>query len=420
MSLPGSEQQKREIRKPPPFKARKNVKLREGVPASGSMNIVRPVRTIDATALSQALVYMGENEPRPYSTDTDGEMPRFTAAMRVSTDKQADKYHTSQQWTEISFYLKTQHPDGYVIVRRIDETRSGASSRLEELFSLIDTASRTGASLIVSKTDRLHRSQENEVRINAYLQEKKVSLVYADGLPAMMRPFLSFMSNMERDMIRGRVQSKMNSRRADGFYSYLQVDRGAFTGKSNRKGVHTRRVKSQRRKNGIKDLVITLHRAGMSYRKIVKAMETSVPPVTFSIVRSVISDFKQNIPPVPINADLDIEKHYAKEISAYNKKYSAESNDTSRWFRLVRMGYSLYRNPGARQSIGAGLPDQIPGKMRADAEHAFVEWVASIFPTLKDGGDVFMADRLTRDLVLRSAGGAADVEEFMPKDLQLI
>lgn len=132
----------------------------------------------------------------------------YVTYKRVSTDKQGRSgLGMEAQERDIKLYL-SNYAEGAEVVAEFVEVQSGAKENREELTKALDLCRKTGATLLVSKLDRLSR----KVSFIATLMEdrklsfKVASMPYADKFQLHIYAALA---EQERDFISKRTKAAM-------------------------------------------------------------------------------------------------------------------------------------------------------------------------------------------------------------------
>ncbi len=138
----------------------------------------------------------------------------FVAYYRVSTTKQgASGLGLEAQRALVHNYVKSR-PNGRVSLE-FTEVESGKNNKREELSAALHHCEMTGATLVVSKLDRLSRDVEF---IAALMKSDKVKFVIAE-LPAVNSVTIGIMavlSQFERDAISLRTKQALAAAKARG------------------------------------------------------------------------------------------------------------------------------------------------------------------------------------------------------------
>lgn len=150
-------------------------------------------------------------------------MNRYVTYKRVSTEDQGKSgLGLEAQTRDIGLYLDTYSPEPWEVIAEFVEVESGANGDRPELRKAIDLARKAGATLLVSKLDRLSRKVSFIAALmdDAKLSFRVASMPYADKFQLHIYAALA---EQERDFISKRTKAALREKRS--WYEGLTDDR---------------------------------------------------------------------------------------------------------------------------------------------------------------------------------------------------
>ena len=143
-------------------------------------------------------------------------MQSYVKYTRVSTKDQGDSgLGLAAQERDIDLYLTNYSEVPYEVIGSFQDIESGANGDRSELKKALDMCRKTGATLLVSKLDRLSRKVSF---IATLMDDKKVKFVVA-SMPRADKTMLHIyatMAEMERDFISTRTKAALQVAKANG------------------------------------------------------------------------------------------------------------------------------------------------------------------------------------------------------------
>ncbi len=143
-------------------------------------------------------------------------MIRYVVYKRVSTEDQGKSgLGLEAQTRDIRLYLNTYSPEPWEVIAEHVEIESGTNGDRPELRKAIDLARKTGATLLVSKLDRLSRrvSFIASLMDDPKLSFRVASMPYADKFQLHIYAALA---EQERDFISKRTKAALREAKARG------------------------------------------------------------------------------------------------------------------------------------------------------------------------------------------------------------
>jgi DNA invertase Pin-like site-specific DNA recombinase len=143
-------------------------------------------------------------------------MQQYVIYKRVSTAEQGKSgLGLAAQERDISIYLESYSAVPYEIIGEFTDVLSGADNERPELSKAIDLAKRTGATLLVSKLDRLSRKV---AFIAPLMDDPKLHLTVASMPHAekFMLHIYAALAEQERDFISKRTKAALQEAKARG------------------------------------------------------------------------------------------------------------------------------------------------------------------------------------------------------------
>jgi len=141
---------------------------------------------------------------------------RYVVYKRVSTEDQGKSgLGLEAQTRDIGLYLDTYSPEPWEVLAEFVEIESGTNGDRPELRKAIDLAKRTGATLLVSKLDRLSRKVSFIASLmdDPKLSFRVASMPYADKFQLHIYAALA---EQERDFISKRTKAALREAKARG------------------------------------------------------------------------------------------------------------------------------------------------------------------------------------------------------------
>jgi len=141
---------------------------------------------------------------------------RYVVYKRVSTEDQGKSgLGLEAQTRDIGLYLDTYSPGPWEVLAEYVEIESGTNGDRPELRKAIDLAKRTGATLLVSKLDRLSRKVSFIASLmdDPKLSFRVASMPYADKFQLHIYAALA---EQERDFISKRTKAALREAKARG------------------------------------------------------------------------------------------------------------------------------------------------------------------------------------------------------------
>jgi DNA invertase Pin-like site-specific DNA recombinase len=135
---------------------------------------------------------------------------------RVSTNKQGDSgLGLDAQQRDLALYLDNYADEGSTVLDTFTDVMSGAQADRPELSAALDLVRRTGATLLVSKLDRLSRKVSF---IAALTDDKKVSLKVASmpNADKFQLHLYAALAEQERSFISLRTRAALKEAKARG------------------------------------------------------------------------------------------------------------------------------------------------------------------------------------------------------------
>jgi DNA invertase Pin-like site-specific DNA recombinase len=198
-------------------------------------------------------------------------MLKFVIYRRVSTEEQGkSKLGQDAQRRDIDLFLATYAEQPFAVLADFEEVRSGAENGRSMLTEALDLCRKTGATLLVSKLDRLSRKVSF---IASLIEDPKVklrvaSMPYADKFQLHIYAALA---EQERDFISLRTKAALAEAKAKG--RKLGGLRDA-TGKRN----EAVKAEAERQALRVAATVQPLRAQGKTLREIAEALNTSGVP----------------------------------------------------------------------------------------------------------------------------------------------
>jgi DNA invertase Pin-like site-specific DNA recombinase len=141
---------------------------------------------------------------------------RYVVYKRVSTEDQGRSgLGLEAQTRDIGLYLETYSPEPWEVIAEHVEIESGTNGDRPELRKAIDLAKRAGATLLVSKLDRLSRKVSFIASLmdDPKLSFRVASMPYADKFQLHIYAALA---EQERDFISKRTRAALREAKARG------------------------------------------------------------------------------------------------------------------------------------------------------------------------------------------------------------
>lgn len=198
-------------------------------------------------------------------------MQQFIIYYRVSTKGQGDSgLGLEAQERDTALFLTTYAETPFEVVAEFTDIQSGKDNDRPELVKALDICRKTGATLLVSKLDRLSRRLSF---IATLMEDPKVSFRVA-SIPRASKIELhlyAMLAEQERDFISMRTKAALAVAKSRG--TKLGGLRDA-TGKRN----DALQAEAQGRAVKVSDLVQPLRAAGKTLRQIADALNTNAVP----------------------------------------------------------------------------------------------------------------------------------------------
>jgi len=195
-------------------------------------------------------------------------MHRYVTYRRVSTEDQGKSgLGLEAQTRDIALYLDTYSPEPWEVVGEFIEIESGANGDRPELRKAIDLARKTGATLLVSKLDRLSRKVSFIASLmdDPKLSFRVASMPYADKFQLHIYAALA---EQERDFISKRTKAALREAKARG------QKLGGLRDKTMKRN-EVLKANADARAKKLEGIVLPLQEANASLRDIAEALNSA-------------------------------------------------------------------------------------------------------------------------------------------------
>jgi DNA invertase Pin-like site-specific DNA recombinase len=195
-------------------------------------------------------------------------MHRYVTYRRVSTEDQGKSgLGLEAQTRDIALYLDTYSPEPWEVVGEFIEIESGANGDRPELRKAIELARKTGATLLVSKLDRLSRKVSFIASLmdDPKLSFRVASMPYADKFQLHIYAALA---EQERDFISKRTKAALREAQARG------QKLGGLRDKTMRRN-EVLKANADARAKKLEGIVLPLKEANASLRDIAEALNSA-------------------------------------------------------------------------------------------------------------------------------------------------
>jgi DNA invertase Pin-like site-specific DNA recombinase len=198
------------------------------------------------------------------------QMTEYVSYLRLSRDSKNDKnYGLDAQRRDLDIFLSTLCPDssGCVEVASFVEVQSGADDDRPELIKAIKLCKETGATLLVSKLDRLSRRVSF---IATLLEEKGLNFKVAcmPNADKFQLHIYAALAEQEREFISARTKAGLQRAK----------ERGVILGgtrEGQERGREVRKQQAEQAAEKLRTLVEPMVQAGMTLRQIGSNLETA-------------------------------------------------------------------------------------------------------------------------------------------------
>ncbi|CAM3473988.1 recombinase family protein [Parendozoicomonas haliclonae] len=195
-------------------------------------------------------------------------MDQYIVYRRVSTKRQGESgLGLEAQDRDIALYLDGYATGNHEVLASYLEVESGTVAGRPELSKAMDQARATGATLLVSKLDRLSRKVSFIASLldDRRLRIKVACMPHADKFQLHIYAALA---EQERDFISARTKAALREAKARGVKLGGLRDK---TGQRNRAA----RIEADRRAQALEKIVIPLVNQGKTTREIAEALNTA-------------------------------------------------------------------------------------------------------------------------------------------------
>lgn len=192
-------------------------------------------------------------------------MKQYVIYRRVSTRKQGESgLGLEAQDRDINLYLQSYEPSDYQVLGAFVDVESGALSDRPELTNAMALARQAGATLLVSKLDRLSRKVSF---IATLMEDKRLNLKVAcmPHADKFQLHIYAALAEQERDFISARTKAALKEAQARG------VKLGGLRDKTGERNKAAKQ-QAQRRAEELKKLVLPMVRQKKSTRYIADAL----------------------------------------------------------------------------------------------------------------------------------------------------
>lgn len=196
-------------------------------------------------------------------------MQRFVLYRRVSTDEQGKSgLGLEAQQRDLALYLSTLTVESWEVVADFVEVESGAKSDRPQLAAALALAKREGATILVSKLDRLSRDVEQIAGLMKRASFRVVTMPQADAFQLHIHAALV---HQERAFIGARTKAALAAAKARG------VKLGGLRPAT---VVRNRTVaqEADRHAEKVRAIVVPMREAGASLRQIAGALNAAGTP----------------------------------------------------------------------------------------------------------------------------------------------
>ncbi|MEE1612725.1 recombinase family protein [Microvirga sp. CF3016] len=195
-------------------------------------------------------------------------MHRYVTYRRVSTEDQGKSgLGLEAQTRDIALYLDTYSPEPWEVIGQFIEIESGANGDRPELRKAIDLAKKVGATLLVSKLDRLSRKVSFIASLmdDPKLSFRVASMPYADKFQLHIYAALA---EQERDFISKRTKAALREAKARG------QKLGGLRDKTMKRN-EVLKANANARAKKLEGIVLPLKEANASLRDIAEALNSA-------------------------------------------------------------------------------------------------------------------------------------------------
>ena len=143
-------------------------------------------------------------------------MKQYISYIRVSTKSQGDSgLGLKAQERDINIYLDNYAQEPYEVIAEFCDVASGTKADRPQMQEALDLVRKTGATLLVSKLDRLSRKVSF---ISKLMEDKKVDFKVAQfpNADKFMMHIYSALAEQERDFISTRTKAALAAAKARG------------------------------------------------------------------------------------------------------------------------------------------------------------------------------------------------------------
>ena len=314
--------------------------------------------------------------------------PRYVIFCRISTEEQRKSgLGLQNQLSQLrQRAIDLSGKESAMILREIEETRSGGTGSIAVLSSLIEYAGKHKATLLIDNPTRLARTDQMKEVANALLKKHNVKLAWASDVDSTVSAIQHVLSVQERDQIIRRVNETLKRRKMEQRYSMGDLRRRTRTnvGVGIRKTLNTRFLKTYYEDRRLQDTILAeaaalekKHGPGDYAFKVHEILKLDrrlapIPPSKAGVRRVLLSG---RMPPEPSRKAIrDFDKNVAipagKKADASTAKRQPQI-EAERWIRLGRFILT-----GSNNYSKKGKPPSHEEKRKARA--AYKEWAINL------------------------------------------
>ncbi|MDG4648025.1 recombinase family protein [Roseibacterium sp. SDUM158017] len=198
-------------------------------------------------------------------------MQQFVTYTRVSTKDQGRTGHgLDAQERDLTIFLENYAQEPFEVIAAFTDVQSGKDNDRPELSKALDLCRKTGATLLVSKLDRLSRRVSF---IAGLMEDKRVTFRVASmpNAEAFQLHIYASLAQQEREFISKRTKAALAAAKAKGQKLGGLRD---TTAKRNA----ALQLEAEKRARKVADVVQPLRAAGKSLREIAEALNASGVP----------------------------------------------------------------------------------------------------------------------------------------------
>ncbi|WP_318433395.1 recombinase family protein [Photobacterium leiognathi] len=197
-------------------------------------------------------------------------MTKFVIYYRVSTKRQGESgLGLEAQQRDVALYLDS-YADNYDVLDEFTDVESGGYSDRPNYLAAVALAESKGATLLVSKLDRVSRDVEEIARLIKQVDFRVACMPFADKFQLHLYAALA---EQERDFIKKRTKAALQSAKERGTKLGRPTKKEELQ-EMGRKAGEAMKVQADQFAEKLRAIIVPMRNAGVSLNSIAEALNT--------------------------------------------------------------------------------------------------------------------------------------------------